>query len=78
MSLTEMRMPANPAMNATKKQNNGSRPVCMTWAENQADTLLPPCDGPLAGSSQMPGGPPSLPQSAAVSADAARLSDATR
>jgi hypothetical protein len=30
ISLTETRMPVNPATKATKKQNNGNRPVCTT------------------------------------------------
>ncbi len=36
-----MRIQPKPATNATKKQNNGSRPASTTWASNQPDTAPP-------------------------------------
>ena len=41
MSRTDSRMKPKPTTNATKKQNNGSRPVCTICAENQPDMSAP-------------------------------------
>jgi hypothetical protein len=41
-------MNPNPATNAQKKQNSGSRPVCSILVLNQLD-MLPPPAGPSIG-----------------------------
>ncbi len=48
ISRTDSRMKPNPATNAQKKQNSGSRPVCSMFVLNQLD-MLPPPAGPSSG-----------------------------